>query len=330
MRRALELAARGPEADDNPRVGCVLLGADGHTIAEGWHGGAGTPHAEAMALASAGERARGATAVVTLEPCNHTGRTGPCAHALIAAGIARVVFATADPNPTATGGAATLQAAGIDVASGPCASEATLLNRTWLHRARTGRPFVTWKFATTLDGRSAAADGSSRWITGPAMRSAMARRRAACGAVLVGTGTVVADDPRLTARDADDVLLPQQPLRVVMGERDIAAAARVRGDDGRFRHLRTRDPRAALATLAREGVHHVWLEGGPTVAAAFWRAGVVDEVIACLAPALLGAGPAAVADLGIASMVDIRRLRLADVERHGDDVALICRPTKEV
>src|SRR3954469_19780147 len=171
MRRALALAASsGVPLGPNPRVGCVLLAPDGSTVAEGYHGGAGTPHAEVEALARAGGAARGATAVVTLEPCNHTGRTGPCTQALVAAGIRRVVVAQRDSNPVATGGTEALRAAGVDVESGLLADEARALNRVWSFAVEHGRPFVTWKFAATLDGRSAAADGSSRWASSPASR----------------------------------------------------------------------------------------------------------------------------------------------------------------
>lgn len=323
MRRALELAHQGPEADPNPRVGCVILDAQGDVVGEGWHRGAGTAHAEVVALEAAGAAARGGTAVVTLEPCNHTGRTGPCAQALLAAGIARVVFAQADPTPEASGGAATLAAAGVAVSDGLLADEAEAVNHTWTFARRSGRPFVTWKFATTLDGRSAAADGTSQWITGSAMRLAMNSRRARCGAIVVGTGTALADDPRLTVRDAHGQPVEDQPLRVVVGDRPVPASARVRGNDGRFLQLPGDDPRATLEELATQAIHHVWLEGGPTLAAAWWRAGVVDEVVCCLAPALLGAGRPAVADLGITTITGIDRLRLVDVEYHGDDLALI-------
>lgn len=318
MRRALALAVRGPEADPNPRVGCVLLDADGNTVAEGWHQGAGTPHAEAMALALAGERARGTTAVVTLEPCNHTGRTGPCAHALVTAGVSRVVFAQPDPTALATGGAATLRAAGIVVEQGLLIDEAARLNHTWTFAQTQGRPWVTWKFAATLDGRSAAADGSSQWITDEPVRALVMAERARCGAVVVGTGTALADDPRLTVRRPDGSPAERQPLRVVVGRRSVPNGARVRGAG--FRHLTTHDPREVLAALHDEGVHHVWLEGGPTLAAAFWRAGVVDEVLACLSPSLLGAGRAAVADLGIASMAKIARLHPVEVTTAGRDL----------
>lgn len=313
MRRALTLAASpGVPLGPNPRVGCVLLADDGSTVAEGHHRGAGTPHAEADALARAGAAARGTTAVVTLEPCNHTGRTGPCAQALIAASVRRVVFAQADPNPVATGGAATLRAAGIDVESGVLAVEAREVNRVWSFAMERGRPFVTWKLATTLDGRSAAADGTSRWISSPAARRDTHRLRALADTMLVGTNTIEVDDPLLTVRE-DGVPLAAQPLRAVMGERDLDPARRVFNDDAETVHLRTRDPHAALAELRARDRQHVFLEGGPTLAAAFLRAGLVDEIVAYVAPMLLGAGRSAVADLGITTIAEAFRPRVTDI-----------------
>src|SRR4051794_12594825 len=218
MARALALATTpGVPLGPNPRVGCVLVDDTGATVAEGYHRGAGHPHAEADALAQAGDRARGTTAVVTLEPCAHTGRTGPCAVALRDAGVRRVVFAQADPNPVAAGGAALLREAGVDVEQGLMVDAARGLNRVWTFAFEHGRPFVTWKFATTLDGRSAAADGTSRWVSSPAARLDTHRLRALCDTMLVGTGTVEVDDPHLTVRDAEGAPLPHQPLRVVMG-----------------------------------------------------------------------------------------------------------------
>ncbi len=320
MSRALELAqSPGVPLGPNPRVGCVLLASDGTTIAEGVHRGAGTPHAEIDALSRAGERAKGATAVVTLEPCNHTGRTGPCAQALVGAGIARVVFALADPNPLARGGAETLRAGGVDVESGLLGEEARAINRAWSFAHQEGRPFVTWKLATTLDGRSAATDGTSRWVSSLPARRDTHRLRADCDAVLVGTGTVLTDDPRLTVRDDDDLDLPreQQPLRVVMGRREIAPDRRVLDDAAETVVLATRDPLQALKELFERDVQHVFLEGGPTLAAAFLTAGLVDEVIAYVAPTLLGAGHSAVGDLGVSTMADAMQLDLVDVTTIG-------------
>ncbi len=316
MRRALVLAASpGVPLGPNPRVGCVLLDQHGTTLAEGHHRGAGTPHAEVDALAAAGDRARGATAVVTLEPCNHTGRTGPCAQALLEAGVRRVVLAQADPNPVAAGGAERLRAAGVEVETGLLAEEARELNRVWTFAVEHGRPFVTWKLATSLDGRSAAADGTSRWVSGRAARRDTHRLRALADTMLVGTNTVAVDDPRLSVRDEHDRPLAIQPLRAVMGERDLDPASRIFDDTvpGGSVHLRTRDPRTALAGLTSRDRQHVFLEGGPTLAAAFLRAGLVDEIVCYLAPILLGAGRTAVADLGIGTIAEALRPRVADV-----------------
>jgi diaminohydroxyphosphoribosylaminopyrimidine deaminase/5-amino-6-(5-phosphoribosylamino)uracil reductase len=314
MRRALALAVTdGVPLGPNPRVGCVLLDAEGRTVAEGHHRGAGSPHAEADALAQAGEAARGATAVVTLEPCNHTGRTGPCARALVDAGVRRVVVAQRDTNPVATGGVDTLRAAGVEVVTGLLADQARAVNRVWTFAVEHGRPFVTWKFASTLDGRSAAADGTSRWVSSRAARRDMHRLRALCDTMLVGTNTVAVDNPLLTVRDDDDQPLPRQPLRVVMGERVLDPAHRVFGPEAETLHLHTRNPEAALKELFSRDRQHVFLEGGPTLAAAFVRAGLVDEVVAYVAPMLLGAGRNAVADLGITTISDALHLTVTDV-----------------
>ncbi len=316
MARALDLARTpGLPLGPNPRVGCVLLDAEGRTVAEGHHRGAGTPHAEADALARAGERARGTTAVVTLEPCDHTGRTGPCSQALLRAGVTRVVYAVDDPHAVAHGGAETLRRGGVEVSAGLLADEAAAVNRAWAFGLAHARPLVTWKTATTLDGRSAAADGTSRWISSTASRADAQQLRAACDTLLVGTGTVLADDPRLTARDADDVDLPpgQQLTRAVMGRRDVPAGSRVLDGSAPTVLLATRDPHEALATLFEQGRRHVLLEGGPTLAAAFLTAGLVDEVVAYVAPLLLGGGRSAVGDLGIATLADALHLELRDV-----------------
>ncbi len=314
MRRALVLAASpGVPHGPNPRVGCVLLDAAGNEVAEGFHRGAGTPHAEVDALAAAGDQARGATAVVTLEPCNHTGRTSPCAEALLSAGVQRVVFAQADANPVAHGGAATLSAAGVEVEGGLLVDEARALNRAWTFAVEHGRPFVTWKFATTLDGRSAAADGTSRWVSSAAARRDTHRLRSQCDVVLVGTGTVAVDDPRLSVRDEVDEPLPHQPLRVVMGERDLPADRHVFDDVAETVHLRSRDPRAVLEELFARDRQHVFLEGGPTLAAAFLAADLVDEVVAYVAPMLLGGGRSAVGDLGVPTIADAVHLQVTDV-----------------
>lgn len=330
MRRALELAADPlvrPGA--NPRVGCVLLSSDGRVVAEAAHQGAGTAHAEVAALAAAGDRvSEVTTAVVTLEPCDHTGRTGPCSTALVDAGVRRVVHALDDPTAEAAGGAARLRAAGVEVVGGVLADEAAALDPDWFAAARLGRPHVTWKVASTLDGRVAAADGSSRWVSGPASRRDAHRVRAQVDAVLAGTGTVLHDDSQLSARDADDVPLPiaRQPLRAVMGLRPVPPGARVLDDTAPTEVLVTRDPAAALERLWNLGVRRLLLEGGPTLAAAFWRSGLVDRLTVYLAPSLLGAGRPAVPDLGIATIADQARLDITDVRRCGTDLRITAVP----
>lgn len=334
MHRALDLAATpGVPLGPNPRVGCVLLAADGREIAQGFHRGAGGPHAEVNALTEAGEAARGATAVVTLEPCDHTGRTGPCTQALIAAGVRRVVFAQPDTNPVARGGGGTLLAAGLEVEGGLLADEARLLNRAWTFGVEHGRPFVTWKFATTLDGRSAAADGTSRWVSSAPARRDTHRLRALCDAILVGTHTVEVDDPQLTVRDELDAPLDRQPLRVVMGLRDLPADRRVFDAAAQTVHLRTRDPHEVLAELSARDRQHLFLEGGPRVAAAFLQRGLVDEVVVYVAPMLLGAGANAVGDLGITTIAEALPLRVTDVTVLGTgpetNMRLTLTPPKE-
>lgn len=327
MRRALELAAQGPVTGGNPQVGCVLLDGDGRIVAEGWHRGAGTPHAEVDALSKLPEGgARGLTAVVTLEPCNHWGRTGPCSEALISAGVRSVVYAVPDPGPRSSGGADRLRAAGIEVTSGLLADEAELLLAPWLASVRRGRPWVTVKWASTLDGRAAAADGSSQWITGTAARQRVHEERAASDAILVGIGTVLADDPSLTARGDAGELLAHQPVPVVVGERPVPADAALRRHPAGLVETGTRDLAAVLADLNERGLRRVYVEGGPTLVSAIVAGGFADVYSVYLAPALLGGDRLAIGDLGIPSMPGIRRLRLDGVERLGDDIHLTARP----
>jgi diaminohydroxyphosphoribosylaminopyrimidine deaminase/5-amino-6-(5-phosphoribosylamino)uracil reductase len=255
--------------------------------------------------------------VVTLEPCNHTGRTGPCTQALLAAGIARVVIGRRDPDPVAAGGAERLAAAGVEVAFAPVPD----LNADWEQAVRRGRPVVVWKAAATLDGRVAAADGTARWITGPAARREVHELRAAVDAVVVGTGTVLADDPHLAVRLADRPDA-HQPLRVVVGSRPVPPGARVLDAAGRTIRIADHDPAQVLARLWRQDVRTVLLEGGPRLAAAFVAADLVDRIVWYVAPALLGAGPAALADTGIATIAEARRYRVTGTGVVGDDVRI--------
>ncbi|MCZ2837494.1 bifunctional diaminohydroxyphosphoribosylaminopyrimidine deaminase/5-amino-6-(5-phosphoribosylamino)uracil reductase RibD [Modestobacter sp. VKM Ac-2985] len=330
MARARELGLRVlGTTSPNPPVGAVVLDAAGAVVGEGATSPPGGPHAEVHALAQAGERARGGTAVVTLEPCAHTGRTGPCADALIAAGVARVVVAVPEPTRLATGGADRLRAAGVDLELGAeqaAAAEGALAG--WLTGVREHRPQVVWKVATTLDGRVAAADGTSRWITGPQARAAVHELRATCDAVLVGSGTALADDPQLTVRDAEGRPAVRQPLRVVLDRRGrVPATARVHDGAAPTLVSRAATPAALLAELFGSGVRRVLLEGGPTLAAAFLAAGLVDEAVVHVAPTLLGAGAGMVGGLGISTITDALHLQVTDVTRMGGDVQIRLRPT---
>jgi diaminohydroxyphosphoribosylaminopyrimidine deaminase/5-amino-6-(5-phosphoribosylamino)uracil reductase len=327
MQRALDAARLGPETDPNPRVGCVVTDVEGTVVGVGHHRGAGSPHAEVVAVAAAGDRCRGGSAHVTLEPCDHTGRTGPCSRVLLDAGVSRVVYAVADPDRRAAGGAATLSAAGVTVEQGVLHAEAEQLNASWLHARRTGRPWVVAKSGSTLDGRVAALDGTSRWITGAAARADVHTLRGRCGAVVVGTGTALSDDPRLTVRGADGTDAPTQPLRVVVGHRRLPATARLLDGTAETLVLGTHDPAEVLAALQARGIHRVLLEGGPTLTAAFLAAGLVDEVVAYVAPALLGAGPSVTADLGVTTISDAVRLVPTDVTVLGHDVRITARPS---
>jgi diaminohydroxyphosphoribosylaminopyrimidine deaminase/5-amino-6-(5-phosphoribosylamino)uracil reductase len=306
-------------------VGAVILDPVGVVVGVGATEPVGGAHAEVVALRAAGERARGATAVVTLEPCNHHGRTPPCVDALLAAGVAAVVYAVADPNPAAAGGAGRLRAAGLAVSAGVAAGDVESGPlREWLHKQRTGIPHVTWKFASSIDGRSAAADGSSQWITGPAARADVHRRRAEADAIVVGTGTVYTDNPSLTARLPDGTLADRQPLRVVVGKREIPTGSAVLSHDSPSLLLHTHDPGEVLWALADRT--DVLLEGGPTLAGAFLRAGAVHRILAYMAPMLLGGPVTAVDDVGVADIAHALRWRYDGVEQIGPDLRLSLIP----
>lgn len=343
MDRAIMLAALGQgTALPNPVVGCVLLDAAGHAIGDGYHVRAGGPHAEVAALTAAGDRARGATAVVTLEPCNHQGRTGPCSIALIEAGVRRVVYAVPEPWATASGGAERLRAAGIDVVDlsrvdGSAAAQRVFAaqdgNRVWWTAFAHGRPFVTFKAAMSVDGRVAAPDGTSRWITSAESRRDAHALRSRVDTIVVGSGTVRVDDPQLTARDDDGRPVGRQPLRVVVDSAGItpvtakvldAGAETLIATAGEFG--RTRDGRVDLARLLSalyvRGRRHVLLEGGPTLAAAFLDAGLIDEVLIYLAPLIIGAGRSAVESTTVTTLRQARRLELRETADLGADLRL--------
>ncbi|OBH54507.1 bifunctional diaminohydroxyphosphoribosylaminopyrimidine deaminase/5-amino-6-(5-phosphoribosylamino)uracil reductase RibD [Mycobacterium sp. E2479] len=309
----------------NPPVGAVVLNAGGEVVGVGATEPAGGRHAEILALRRAGDLAARGTVVVTLEPCNHYGRTPPCVNALLEAKVGSVVYAVADPNPEASGGAARLEEAGVTVRSGVLADEVTAGPlREWLHKQRTGLPHLTWKYASSVDGRSAAADGSSQWISSEASRLDLHRRRAAADAIVVGTGTVLADDPALTARLPDGSLADRQPLRVVVGKREIPSEAKVLNEDSRTMLIRTHDPLEVLKAVSDRT--DVLLEGGPTLAGAFLRAGVVNRILAYIAPTLLGGPVTAVDDVGVTTIGRALRWQFDGIDRIGPDLVLSLVP----
>lgn len=341
IRAALTLALGLAEqaiglSDPNPRVGCVLLAADGRHLGSGHTQPAGQAHAEVMALrdaAARGHDVRGATAVVTLEPCSHQGRTPPCCDALIDAGIARVIAAVEDPNPQVAGqGLARLKAAGIEVAL-PEAADAALaeaareLNIGFFSRMQRGRPFVRLKAAVSLDGRTALPDGRSQWITGEAARADGHAWRRRAGAVLTGIGTVLADDPRLDVR-----LVPtaRQPLRLVLDPQGrLPATARILQPPGEARVIGPgrADLPALLLELGRQGINELHIEAGPTLSGAFLGAGLVDELLVYQAPMLIGEGRPLATLSPLAQLADARRWRLIEATPLGQDLRLRLRPT---
>ncbi len=299
----------------NPPVGAAILSSDGELVGVGGTQPTGGPHAEVMALRTAGERARGGTAVVTLEPCNHTGRTGPCSQALIDAGIARVHYVHPDPNDAAAGGAEHLRTHGVEITRIDAVADAL---RPWLAAVKLGRPHVTLKFAQTLDGFTAATDGTSQWITGETARRRVHEDRQRRDALIVGTGTALADNPSLTARKPDGSLYPQQPRRVVVGSREITADAAP--NLHRLGFEQHAEIPVALAALWEAGARDVLVEGGARLASGFLAAGYIDAVQAYVAPTLLGAGRGVLAESVGETLADAARFTLNSVTRLGDDV----------
>ena len=329
MTRALELALKGPITGVNPQVGAVILNAEGELIGEGYHKGSGTDHAEVVAINSAlkGESTlpQGSTAIVTLEPCNHTGKTGPCAQALINAGVSKVVFASSDPGDQSSGGAETLRKAGIEVTSGFHADKADQQSRVWLTAAKNKRPFVTLKWASSVDGRAAAQDGSSKWISGEESRRDAHQRRSEVDAIMVGTGTALIDDPELTARKPDGSLYDAQPLRVVLGERELPSELRVFNEDAETVFLKTQSIHGALSELYEKGIKHVLVEGGPTLASRFVQLDLVDEFVIYLAPKLIGGDKLAIGSIDVPSIQDAKELEFLEVKNLGSDIQIIAK-----
>ena len=307
MRRAIELAASVDlRADSNPTVGAVVVSADGHIVGEGVHQGAGTAHAEVVALAQAGQKARGASVYCTLEPCNAQGRQGPCTEALIEAGVATVIYGQSDPTAAKSGGAMRLRDAGITVRQDQQDACETL-NASWTFAHAHRRPWTIWKTATTLDGFVARTDGTSKWITGEPAREVVQELRAGVGAIVTGTGTVLADDPLLTVRDSQ-----KTPLKVVMGRRQIPETAQIWPAE-----ITTDEPLQVLEHLwATRGIHRVLVEAGPALSTSFWAAGLIDEVYWFRAPVIFGQGLRVLDDLRHPT---IRRFPSMQVHRVGLD-----------
>jgi len=357
MALALQLAQQGVRSTPpNPAVGCVVIATDGRVAGEGYHQRAGEPHAEVFALRAAGTAARGATAYVSLEPCAHFGRTPPCADALIEAGVGRVVAAMRDPNPRVNGGGLRkLAQAGVATASGLLEGPARAINRGYVSRMERGRPWVTLKLATSLDGRMALANGASQWISGEAARSDVQRLRARASAILTGSGTVAADDPSLTVRDPSIDLRGRRPLRVVLDSRlrtsarskivngdaptlvfTAACASTASADALRLTGVDLQvvpaagsglDLAAVLAKLAQAECNEVLVEAGPTLAGGFLAAGLVDEIVCYVAATVLGDAAQPMLRLPLLERMDERReFRWVDVRAVGGDLRLTLRP----
>lgn len=316
MVRANELAQLGLGlVSPNPIVGAVILDSNGDLISTGFHQSAGGEHAEIVAIKSARSKLDGATLVVTLEPCNHQGKTPPCTEAIIEAGIKRVIYAIPDPNPVASGGAERLKSAGLEIFSGILSDKVSEANRAWLKKVRTGLPYLTMKIASTLDGKIAASDGTSKWITSDISRDDVAKLRSECDAIFTGTGTVLADNPKLTVRGVErpEITKKFSPTRVVLGQHEISERAEIFSPDAETIHLRTRDLNESLELAKLRGWNRILIEAGPGLSTAFLKANLVDEIFWYQAPAILGSGKAAIGDLGIASLTDRISFSLVDV-----------------
>jgi diaminohydroxyphosphoribosylaminopyrimidine deaminase/5-amino-6-(5-phosphoribosylamino)uracil reductase len=286
-------------------VGAVIINSDGQIIAEGFHDRMSSPdHAEVVALKAAGVKAKGATMVVTLEPCNHTGATGPCSKAIAEAGISKVVYAVKDPNKKAAGGAQALRDQGVQVESGVLESDAAYANRAWLTKIEKNRPFFTWKVATTLDGKIAAVDGTSQWISNEKSRKDVQILRRQSDAILVGTNTVITDDPHLIPR-GDFPGFTANPLRVVCGEQQLPPTSKVFDEAATTLLVNTKDLNNLIEELNKTGVNQVLVEAGPTLATAMLKQGLLDELVIYQAPSILGQGKSFVTDFGATTINEL-------------------------
>jgi diaminohydroxyphosphoribosylaminopyrimidine deaminase/5-amino-6-(5-phosphoribosylamino)uracil reductase len=299
----------------NPNVSAAIYSADGALIADGAHDSSSPDHAEVVAIKKAGAAARGATIVVSLEPCNHTGKTGPCVDAIIDAGITKVIYAVKDPNPVAAGGADRLRSASIEVEYVE-SKELADIQGAWLHRITTGRPYFIWKVATTLDGRIAAADGTSQWISSSESRDDVQILRSQSDAILIGTGTAIADNPTLRPRLEG----ASTPIRIVMGNRDVPAGSNLRDGIGETIFLQSHDSADLLDVLESAALNQVLVEAGPTLGSALLAVGLIDEIVIYQAPKVLGAGKSWLDDIGVQSIDSALTLSLIASEQIGPDI----------
>ena len=314
MRRALELSARGlGETSPNPIVGAVIVAPSGEIIGSGFH--AGGDHAEAIAIASASHIPEGSTLYVTLEPCNHTGKRPPCTQAILESGIQSVVYAVADPNPIASGGAERLRAAGVQVQSAMLAEEVAWSNRDWLTKIQLGRPRFVWKIASTLDGLIAAADGTSKWITCDESRERVSLLRSQADAIVIGSGTALADNPRLNSRHG------KNPIRIVVGTRSIPQDFHIHDDSAETFFISSISELMDLVTS--RGFNRVLVEAGPTLGTSLLKANLIDEIHLFQAPSLIGAGKSFISDLGINTLSDRRDFSIKSISVSGTDIETI-------
>ena len=316
MAHAIECARLGlGKTFPNPIVGAVITTATGELISEGFHQGG--DHAEVIALNATKEIPAGSILYVTLEPCNHQGKTPPCVDAIVKSGIKKVVYAVSDPNPAAAGGAERLRAAGIEVQSGTGEEEARLVNRAWLTKMELGRPHITWKIASTMDGKVAASDGSSKWITGEFARTDVAQMRSQVDAIVTSTSTVIADDPLMTSKG-----FGKDPVRIVMGTTEIKAGAQVFNDSAETVLVKSRNLKELITLANVRGFNQLLVESGPTFGTALLRENLIDEIVLFQAPTLFGSGTPAIGDLGITNISGRLDFEISDVEMFGSDLKI--------
>lgn len=324
MSRANSLAIKGLGlTGSNPIVGAILVDQAGNVVGEGFHSGG--PHAEVIAISDAGDLAKDATLYVTLEPCNHQGKTGPCVEAILSAGIKKVIYGSQDPNPIAQGGAESLATAGIQVEQISDTSEVEKSNRAWLHKIRNARPFFTWKVAMSLDGRTAAQDGTSKWITSEDSRADVNLMRSQSDAILIGTGTALIDNPRLVPHDLPEPKNQRSvnPIRIVMGTREVPLDFNLHDDQAETIFVRSHNFSELIAFCNERGLNHVMVEAGSELGTAMLKAELIDELVIYQAPILLGAGKSFIGELGISNIAEKLKLTLKSSTQIGSDVRLV-------